>query len=500
MPSSPILPPPSRGREKVAAAVLEWLCLAGANWFVFAFIYIAASSLSYPFSLEWMEGQSVDIIQRIVNGLPVYTKPSIEYVSYIYTPLYFYVSALVAEITGIGFLPARLVSTLSALGVGAIIYLWIRRENGSWQQALITAGLYFSTYALSARWFDVARIDSLFLALTLGGMYVFYFYTGFYGALGTALLLSAAFFTKQSAIIAVAPALACGFFLNRKRTGLTIGLLILFICGGIALGNIVSDGWFGFYIFDVPAGHSLDRRYIYSFWTENMFRQVGVYIGLSLAALAYYGRTNFPKGLSYAALMAGFVGASYAMRLHWGGWLNVLMPAHAVLAMLSGLALVALSNNRLSFLAYGLVALQMAALLYNPIKFIPTQADVERGNRFLNEISLIKGDIFAPELQFVQTRAGKKSYSFGMAGYDVLRADLGKKNYVKEELAKELREAIVNQRFGGVFDGRLIRLPAMAGNYRFSRHIDYPKEYITDAINFFRGDLSVPVPRKKELP
>ena len=47
---------------------------------------------------------------------PLYTPPTLAYVSYTYTPFYAWVSAAVAEVTGVGFLPLRLVSLGSLTG------------------------------------------------------------------------------------------------------------------------------------------------------------------------------------------------------------------------------------------------------------------------------------------------------------------------------------------------------------------------------------------------
>ncbi|MHC4458094.1 MAG: hypothetical protein ACYS0I_13605, partial [Planctomycetota bacterium] len=49
--------------------------------------------IQFPFELEWMEGGSVHQIERILEGKKLYVSPSLEFVPYIYPPLYFYVSA-----------------------------------------------------------------------------------------------------------------------------------------------------------------------------------------------------------------------------------------------------------------------------------------------------------------------------------------------------------------------------------------------------------------------
>ena len=80
------------------------------------YLYVALRQLGYPYELEWMEGGSVEIVGRVLHGQALYVAPSLHYVPYTYPPLYFWVSALVAKMTGLSFLPLRLVSFVSSLG------------------------------------------------------------------------------------------------------------------------------------------------------------------------------------------------------------------------------------------------------------------------------------------------------------------------------------------------------------------------------------------------
>ena len=491
-------PPPLRGRgNKVIAAALEWLCLSGANWFIFAFIYIAFSSLTYPFNLEWMEGQSVDIIQRIMHGLPVYTKPSIDYVPYIYTPLYFYVSALVAEITGIGFFPARLVSTLSALGIGIVIYLWIQRKNNDWQSGIIGAGLFFATYRLSGRWFDNSRVDSLFLFLTFLSLYIFTYYRGRKPALLAAFVAVAAFFTKQTALFLILPMLAAGFLLERRDTLTMAAAMALLLAILIPLANTLSDGWFEFYVFTLPAGHGIEQRMLWDFWKDDIIHPLWALFAIAIGSLFYYTMKDWRIGFFYTALTIGAIAAAYIARLHGYGYINVLMPAHAILALMAGLAFAYAkqANDKWTISGLALAILwQMVSLLYNPNPLIPNKQSVEAGNHFLEELAKIDGDVFIPELQYVQTRAGKKSYSLGMAAFDLMRSDLKNRNDVKQAFQVELAQAIASGRFSAIMPGRLVPTPGLRQYYVQRQHLTYPKEYVTGAINFLRTDVFVRIP------
>ena len=52
-------------------------------------LFVMFSRLTYPYELEWMEGAMFQVVMRVVDGLPIYTTPSMEYVPPLYAPLYF---------------------------------------------------------------------------------------------------------------------------------------------------------------------------------------------------------------------------------------------------------------------------------------------------------------------------------------------------------------------------------------------------------------------------
>src|ERR1700749_955101 len=136
-----------------------------------AYLYIALSRLTYPFALEWLEGNSLVEVHRIVTGQPLYPAPTAGYVPDGYSPLYFAVSAGVARVLGGSYLSLRLVSLLSSLACFALLARLVQRETGSLAAGAGAAGLFAATYFATGTWFDVGRVDSLLLALTIGSPY-----------------------------------------------------------------------------------------------------------------------------------------------------------------------------------------------------------------------------------------------------------------------------------------------------------------------------------------
>ena len=472
------------GADKLYQA-LEWAALILASLFILSFVYVAFLSMGYPFHIEWMEGHMLDAVQRVRDGKGIYVEPSLEFIPYLYTPYYYYAVAFVSLFTGVDFFAARLLSTLSALGVGGILYFWVKREGGSWLHGIIAAGLFFATYKLSGRWLDLSRIDSLFLLLTLGGLYAFFHWQGRRGELAAAGLLAAAFFTKQSALIAVAPVMAVFLFLEPRRTLFTGSVMAALIVAGVALLHFNSNGWSSFYMFELPSYHRFDGRYIYSFWTKGLPRPQVVVILLSLLALLYMWSRDRRKALRYAGLLTGLILCSYIMRINSWSYINVYIPAHAVLALFTGLSLPFLAQSKQKILQLCwplLISAHFLSLTYNPNQLIPSDEARAEGEKFLKDLAQVQGDVFIPDLQFVQTRIGKKSYAFGMAAFDIFNTDLGDKNYLRGQLRGELSSAIRDGKFDAIMPGKVTRLPERKRQYIYKETLQYPTEYLTGIV------------------
>jgi hypothetical protein len=476
---------------------LHWACAALALYFTACFIFIALQTLNYPFHIEWMEGQVIDVIQRVRDGLPLYAKPSIEYVSYAYTPYFYYVGAFVSLFTGVDFIAGRLVSFTAALATGWLIYHWLRREGCSLQAGIIGAGCYYATYIMSGRWMDVSRVDSLFLCFSLYGIYMFYYTRGWQNMLCTVALMTAAYFTKQTAVLILIPCFGAMLLLDPKHCLLT-GIVLSIVVGIISLiGHVTTDGWFTFFVYEISSYHTIQWQYLYSFWTKDLFKSIGGMMVIAALLLPWLLLKDWRKAVWFGSMLAGLVGCSYAARLNWGGYINVLMPACAGFAFITGLSL--LYASRISPWFSGVLALvvsaQLAWLFYDPFRYIPSQESVDQGNKFLEEIAKLPGDVFMPEVQFVQTRVGKKSFTMGMAALDVFYTDMKAKNTVKQALLEEIKQAIASRRFGAVIPGGVVPAPGVAKQYQFSHTLRYPKEYVTVTRNFLKRDVYLPIPQ-----
>jgi Dolichyl-phosphate-mannose-protein mannosyltransferase len=337
LPADPVFPAPAvpgrrAPRWNAPRAVRVVAALAGLA-VIGTYVGVALARLGYPGHLEILEDNSLIEMRRILAGQQLYPAPSAGYVPDGYTPLYFAVSAAAASVLGQSYLPLRLVSLVASLACFAILGRLVQRETGSRGAGLAAAGLLAATYFGTYTWFDLGRVDSLFLALSVAGLYAARWAGRTRGAIVAGLLLGAAFCTKQSALaegVAVLVALAAG---PRRRLAVPAAITYAAVVGGstLALG-LASRGWYVYYVFEQMSQHALNPTAASQFWVNELLPTLAVAL---CAALLGARRMPFTLLAGCAALVA----ESFAARAQSGSNLNDLLPAYLAVAVLAGLAM-----------------------------------------------------------------------------------------------------------------------------------------------------------------
>jgi hypothetical protein len=424
--------------------------------YLLAYAFIALSRIAYPYELEWLEGGAVDHVGRILSGQKLYVSPSLDFIPYLYTPLYFYLSAAVAGLTGLGFWPLRLVSFLASVGVFFLVYAWVKRETGDRFWGLTATGFFAASFRASGSWFDLARVDSLFLFWLLLGMFVLRFGTSRRAVFWAAAIFTLSFLTKQLTLAIVIPSLLY-IFLHRRAEFLSF---ILTLIAGIGLTtlvlNIWHQGWYVYYIFDLQARQPIVPSRFISFWIFDFMKPLGL---AGLAALYYlFDRFKSAKGdfWFYFTMAVGFIGGVWYSRLHSGNFENVLMPMHALLAILLGLSLHRLlaqlkpslgHKQALTYTFLALAAGQLILLGYNPFKRIPTAGDKLAGEQFIATMKELKGEVWVPYHAWLPTLAGKHSQAHLMSIQDVIR---DKNDPVGIALTAQIEETLREGRYSAI--------------------------------------------------
>ena len=434
------------------AALLGLLAIGG-------YLVIALGRLRYPFALELLESNSLVEVHRILAGQALYAAPTVSYVPDGYPPLYFGVCAAAARVLGQSYLPLRLVSLVSSLACFAIIARLVQRETGSAAAGIAAAGLLAATYFAADTWFDVGRVDSLFLALSVAGLYAARWMRRPRGAVAAGLLLAAAFLTKQTGLaegVAVLAALAFG---PRRRLAVPAALAYATVIGvsTLALG-LASHGWYVYYVFEQMSEHALSSAAASQFWTGYLLPALGIAIGAALL-----GARRMP--LVLLAGCAALVVEAFTALVHTGGGVNDLLPAYLVVALLAGLALgdrpdlllgrylgKLLGRHlgkaaRYATAAAGILVIAQMAVLAAGVRVsqaTPPAADRAAGLRLTAGLRALGGTIAIPADPALALMAGLPEVEDQLAAVDVLRA---KDPAAQASFTRSVATAVAAQRF-----------------------------------------------------
>jgi hypothetical protein len=449
-----------------------------------------ARRITYPYDLEWMEGGMLCHALRVVAGEPIYAEPSARFVSFAYTPLYPIVLGRLAPVVGVGYLPARAVSVAAFAGALIVAYAFVRRAGGSRVVAFATTALPAAAFAPTGAWYDLARIDSLFLGLTAAAVAVGWWKrNGRAGPVAAGVLMGAAFFTKQTAL-PFAGALGLALILARPRAAALYAATTA-VLGGALLGwaHFASGGWFWTYAFGLHRHHPFDAVDAMLVTPARLLLLLAP--GLVLLGLA--GRRTRAPDLLYAAGMAltGLVASSLGAGTEWS-YHNALIPGVYFVALAVGTAAAVVETQgplaaplllaaAVACAPGGLLALAARAapraglalpLGYDLRAFMPSAADRARGDALIARLAASPGDVFVPDHSFYAHLAGKPTFLHAMNLADLQGAGLRVPRDLVEQMRQKRFAVVVVDREEGHEEEEAIGLvPGLTRNYRLAEHL-----------------------------
>jgi len=421
-------PRPWAPRAAQLAAALIGLVAIG------AYLFVALRRLDYPYALEQLEGNSLVEVRRILAGQALYPAPSVRYVPDGYPPLYFYLSAAVARVFGASYLTLRLVSLASSLACFALLARLVQRETGSIAAGTGAAGVFAATYFATGDWFDIGRVDSLFLALSIGGLYAVRWMRRTPGAIAAGTLLAAAALTKQTGLAELVAVPAVLLFGPRRALASVAALTAVAVVGlSTLMLRLASGGWYTYYTLKEMSGQSLTAGNFVWFWTA-----LATALGLAACA-ALIGARRVPREL--LAGCAALAVEGYATLVHSGGAINDVLPAYLAVALLAGLALGngpgsdrsspdrpgpdrSSAGRPVTAVAGVLVLAQSVLLLvtFHPLRGIPASTDRAAGERLIAGMRALGGDVAVPSEPSLSLQAGMTLAAHPGSVYDVVRA------------------------------------------------------------------------------
>lgn len=396
--------------------------------FAVCYAYIAISRVVYPYDLEFIEDAILMQAMRIANNQAVFVPPNADFVPQPYMPLYSWLGGLLFKLTGPAFAPLRLLSLGATLVTAILIYWIVRREAGGLMLAVTCSSLFLSGYRIAGGWYELARVDALFLALTLGGVATaVYSKESALGLMGSALLLALAFMTKQNALFF---AIVVGFYLIlsiRQRAAIYIATFVALVVLPTSLLHMATDGWFSTYVFGIAFANPMTWiRALFSVVFE-LFGDMALLTFMFIAVLVTsFGDRKLQVVIERPWLL--FISAAMLTsvfgRASVGGSTNHLMQAYAFLCLSVPLFVREMRKEvapwrtkalKLVWLAlllqFGLTAVnpvRMALGFDRPTRFLPTEAMQASGERLISRLAGIEGNVLVMMHPFYAVQAAKR--------------------------------------------------------------------------------------------
>jgi hypothetical protein len=484
-----------------------------------------AGRSTFPLDLEWMEGGTLLHAQRIAHGQGIYVAPSLDFIPFLYTPLYPALLALLSLVAPLGYLLGRWVSILAFAGALATIVVTSLGEGSNRFRKILAlliglagAGAVAASFALTGYFYDLVRSDSLLLALEGLALWLALRGQGWKSAMLAGVVIALAFFAKQTATI-VGIGIGVGLLAASFRRGLVYGsAAALVLAGGVGLLVKTSHGWFWTYIFKLHQSHAFRweaitdiawpflHQYCWPMFAALVFATVG---------LALSRRLRRSDAILWAVALAGVIAALVGFATQWADS-NAFIPAVFFPTLSASVLVARLCEVALTGRKWGalIVAAWSAALLggqslhtgaptpvrgraRSPIlrgwpglgKVLPTLAsavpsaeDRVAARRLLDELGGLPSPLFIPFHPYYAVLAGKQPFVHRMGVRDV-EAALGRPAGLDQAIAAGYFAAIVLdwKSFPGEW-------PNLDGRYHLLREFHEG----TDSVRMFAGAQTSP--------
>jgi hypothetical protein len=290
------------------AVIALWLC-SGALFF--AGRWVRAHSVfqrDYGEGMVWWQSVHITDYSLVYKNLNVYP-----YMVVHYPPLYHLAAKWLASMAGDWMWSARLISLASALGMvtltGALLYRCLPHgASVSVRAAAAVTGACFALPYLPMTFAFLARVDSLAMLLTFGGLALFAVSPrSLRGQLAAFGLFVAAMFTKQTAYIAPFVCLVCAFLVRPKRA--LVLACFAGVCGAVPFFYLLAATHGGFLLNTVIYNvNPFSVAQMIHDWSDNLWATLplvsmaSIEVALSWAELAGVRRGRYLRRIRTALL------------------------------------------------------------------------------------------------------------------------------------------------------------------------------------------------------
>lgn len=443
---------------------------------VLLFIFVVSQRIFLPLTLEWGEGAGLNQIQRILGGKALFVEPTIDFSALVYTPVYYYLSAALSYIIKPVLSAARLVSLMCTIATAAVLYRLVKARTDNPLAGWFSLVLFISCYYLSDGYFDLARVDALYVFLAVAAFYLFLNCTTKLDYFLAGLVVVIGFFTKQSAVLVFLPLAIYLLIFHWKRTWILLPVIVLGILIPVIVLNHLSNGWFGYYIFELPREHGFSILAAVSFWSDDLMGHLGIALVFSAIYLIFsvFGSNEFsaigkqqkndkfrnPDKQQVSDTRLTILFASGAVITSWltrsanGGGANNIMLAYATIALMFGLGINRAQSiineqnetmSRFEILVALMVSIQFLGLLYNPFNLIPTHDEISASAVLVEEIRNADGPVLIPYRSNLTLAAGKAPQIHAVNLFELTGYFLGEFRPEGRDILSQIRQNICGQ-------------------------------------------------------
>ena len=404
----------------------KWLFLEGLAWIVAIcyggfYLYVAFRRITYSYDLDFIEDNMLMQAIQVSLGKPVYVPPNANFVPQVYMPLYTVLSGWIFKLIAPSYLPMRLLSFSATLYSAILIFLISRRLSDHTGIAFCAAALFLAGYRTTGGWYELARVDALYVMLTLAGAALLAHGKEHRCQLPLAgFILALAFLTKQNGLFfGLVVLLYLLFTIQWRALAVAIPFALASILT-ILYWDKVSGGWFSIYVFKIAYLSPIDDQRVIATLKDDLF---GSMAGLTtMFVVAGISLIGHKRGKS--VLMEPwnwFIGAalliSIAGRASVGGNRNNLMPAYTFLCIAPALAAREirlwrdswqdLARSGLFFFIIVQFILTSWIPKYPP-GFIPTSSMKSAGDQLIQRIAGVQGPVLVLMHPYYALLAGKE--------------------------------------------------------------------------------------------
>lgn len=361
--------------------VLWLLVLLILGAYVALTVWLAVSSIFFPYQLDYGEGIVLWFTQQLAHGAPIYhALPDPPFVTANYPPVALLFAALFYPLFGDSYIMGRWLNLAAALVIAAFIFRFVRDQRideitssrRARQGAALLSALLFFGSTFIYHWVPLFRVDLIGLAFTIPGVFFVWRWekdqgrrtkderratddgrrttdderrTPFVLRHWSFVILALLFFllalyTKHT-LIAAPMAAILALLIKDRRAGIVFALALGLIGGAIYVAMEVATG--GGWSFGLLAANA-------TVWSLPIFLKLVTNFGLTygvllvLAAWAWWSRVRARQiGVLEIYGFAALLGTALAGRE--GAWENYFLEAVTMVCVFAGFSIARLMNT-----------------------------------------------------------------------------------------------------------------------------------------------------------